>query len=46
MTSWKIFWRMNIFQINSIAIQDSLKNRKNVFFLTENLDWFNKAFTE
>ena len=45
MMSWKMFWRMNIFQINSIAIQDALKNRKSVF-LTENLDGFNKAFTE
>ena len=43
--SWKIFWRMNIFQINSIAIQDALKNRKSVFF-DRNLDRFNKAFTE
>ena len=37
MMSWKMFWRMNIFQINSIAIQDALKNRNSFFFLTENL---------
>ena len=44
MMNLTIFWRMNIFQINSIAIQDASKNRKSVF-LTENLDGFNKAFT-
>ena len=45
MMSWKMFQRMNIFLTNSISIQDALKNGKTVF-LTENLDRFNKAFTE